>query len=175
MNSEKPYTLEEVFEIFRTELDIDLEALLSENSITSSDIQEQVEQDSQSAGVSAGFGGGAGLFEGLDDEGLPGNFGRGLGFSNLSTTSGSIMSIIFTQFGGSSNSMGVPPTPPPMPVFSTRPGAVWGSWNAWSKCSAECGGGSRRRYRACKKYSSNASCSGTNRQVGFCNTHSCRK
>ena len=179
MNSEKPYTIDEVFTIFRTEVGIDLEELLAENSISKDDIENQVEINKEEQNNSnTGFGGGAGLFDGLsDDDGiLPGDFGRGLGssnsFQNLVTTTDSIMSVIFNLSGLGMNN---PPTPPPMPTMATRPPAAWATWNSWSKCSAECGGGSRRRYRACKKYKSGATCSGSNRQVGFCNTHSCRE
>ena len=73
------------------------------------------------------------------------------------------------------NGNGGIPTPPPMPSFTTQAPARWGSWQSWTSCSASCGGGSRKRYRQCKRTQSNAECNGTHRQVGFCNTHLCRK
>lgn len=123
---------------------------------------------------SGGFGGGTGLTADYDDDDEAVIF-RGFSqkkpsFSSLSSTSNSIMNMIF-NLGGMSNGV---PTPPPMPILTTtKAEALWAPWNAWSNCPVSCGGGSRKRYRSCKRTSASQSCSGSHRQVGFCNTQPC--
>ncbi|XP_019850969.1 PREDICTED: zinc metalloproteinase nas-14-like [Amphimedon queenslandica] len=48
--------------------------------------------------------------------------------------------------------------------------ATWSDWNAWSGCSATCGGGRQSRTRTCQNGNS---CSGSNIEYRDCNTQSC--
>lgn len=178
VNRERPYEVDEIFEILKTEFNIDLEALLKEHSITKHDI-ENYRQSSNSIGFNGAGVGLTAFYEGdydQEDSLFPGGPDEDIdivrfGFSSLQSTSNSIMSMIF-QLSGNNGNGGIP-TPPPMPLFTTQAPARWGSWQSWTSCSATCGGGSRKRYRQCKRTNSKAECNGTHRQVGFCNTHSC--
>ena len=80
-----------------------------------------------------------------------------------------------SAFWGINSAAFAMPTPPPAPQYSTKVRAAWANWQAWSACTHECGGGSRRRHRACKKSHAKADCPGSHRQIGFCNTQPCRK
>ena len=149
-------------------------------SITREDIEnfrlgQAVDEISDYDPFSSGLGGGDLLTAGPEgsDEDEPEIF-RGLkpaksSFSSLSSTSNSIMNMIF-NLGGMSNGI---PTPPPMPIATTKAVAAWATWGAWTPCPVTCGGGSRKRYRTCKRTSSSQSCTGSHRQVGFCNTKPC--
>ncbi|KAM3915384.1 hemicentin-1 [Leptodactylus fuscus] len=53
----------------------------------------------------------------------------------------------------------------------------WGPWEAWSKCSATCGGGQQTRTRLCKNLmesNSLRSCPGDSTQVLKCNVQACQ-
>ena len=48
----------------------------------------------------------------------------------------------------------------------------WTPWAPWSQCSTRCGGGVRRRHRAC---TARTSCSGPTSEQQTCNSHPCRE
>lgn len=53
---------------------------------------------------------------------------------------------------------------------------AWGSYTAWSKCTAECAGGTQYRTRECNNpapANGGADCVGSNREVRQCNTDPC--
>ena len=48
----------------------------------------------------------------------------------------------------------------------------WTPWAPWSQCSTRCGGGVRRRHRAC---TARTSCGGPSSEQQTCNSHPCRE
>ena len=53
---------------------------------------------------------------------------------------------------------------------------VWAKWQFWGACSAECGGGERKRYRECAAPASahgGNGCPGSVEEGEPCNTHAC--
>ena len=50
----------------------------------------------------------------------------------------------------------------------------WSSWEPWSTCDKDCGGGIERRYRVCEDFSDTGTyCEGRNSQEKACNTAGC--
>jgi hypothetical protein len=178
-----PFSVEQIFNL-ALEQGTDLQQILGGFDITEADIESYVtDSEMNKMGPPSNFGFAGDYNVDMDGDNFiteeeeilgASMMGiRGMSFSDLSSTSNSIMSMIFSLTGGKPGGV---PTPPPMPVFTTEgSSAYWGGWRQWSSCSSSCGGGSRKRYRSCKSSSPFDSCKGSHRQISFCATNDCRE